>query len=125
MDFGEVNADITYDNDSNAPSIEVETNDVLDENDSDYRRQDIDFKFKNLGKIYSATASANNNVGTPNVTVTPSIENGKQKLDFNFSNIKGEQGIQGVEGPMPRIRTQGNITISPDAQNPEPRGTLT
>ena len=123
MDFGEVDANITYDNNSNAPSIEVETNNVLNENDPDYRRQDIDFKFKNLGKIYSATASANNNVGVPNVTVTPSIEDNKQKLHFTFSNIKGEQGIQGIEGPMPRLKPEINLTVTPGDSSQDPAGT--
>jgi len=123
MDFGEVNADVTYDNNLDAPSIEVETNDVLDEDDSDYRRQDIDFKFKNLGKIYSATASVDDNVGIPNVTVTPSIEDNRQKLHFNFSNIKGEQGIQGIEGPMPRLRPEINLTVTPGDSSQDPAGT--
>lgn len=122
MDFGNVNANITYDNNSNAPSVEVETDNIIDENNPDYRRQDIDFKFKNLGKIYSATASADNNVGTPNVTVTPSIENNKQKLHFTFSNIKGKQGIQGVEGPMPQLRPEVNLTVTPGDSSQDPTG---
>lgn len=123
MDFGKINANIAYDDSLNAPFIEIETNDVLDENDPDYRRQDIDFNFKNLGKIYSATASADDNVGIPNVTVTPSIENDKQKLHFNFSNIKGDQGIQGVEGPMPRLKPEINLTVTPGDSSQDPAGT--
>ena len=133
MDFGNITATLEYPDGEEAnerPTIEPFVMNVDGRNpnpgdvkDSDYRRQDINFKFKNLGRIYSTTASADDNVGIPNVTVDPSIdENGKQKLHFTFSNIKGDQGIQGVDGPMPQLRPEVNLTVMPGDASSDPTG---
>ena len=42
-----------------------------------------------------ATATIDNNVGTPTVTVTPSKSNGKTTLAISFRNLKGVKGDKG------------------------------
>lgn len=42
-----------------------------------------------------ATATVDNNIGTPTVSVTPSKSNGKTTLTFSFKNLKGEKGDKG------------------------------
>lgn len=47
---------------------------------------------KTLDLNITADGSVDNVVGTPSVEITQSVENNKQKLYFNFKNIKGEKG---------------------------------
>ena len=48
--------------------------------------------------ITDITASVDNNVGTPNVVITEGGEETARTYDFAFHNLKGEQGIQGIQG---------------------------
>lgn len=47
---------------------------------------------KTLDLNITAEGSVDNAVGTPSVEINQSVENNKQKLSFNFKNIKGEKG---------------------------------
>lgn len=53
---------------------------------------------KTLDLNITAEGSVDNVVGTPSVEITQSVENNKQKLYFNFKNIKGEKGDIGDKG---------------------------
>lgn len=53
---------------------------------------------KTLDLNITAEGSVDNVVGTPSVEITQSVENNKQKLSFNFKNIKGEKGDIGNKG---------------------------
>ena len=53
---------------------------------------------KTLDLNITAEGSVDNVVGTPSVEITQSVENNKQKLSFNFKNIKGEKGDIGDKG---------------------------
>ena len=46
----------------------------------------------------SASATVNNTVGTPSVTVTKSGTDESPNFTFNFENLKGEKGEQGIPG---------------------------
>lgn len=45
-----------------------------------------------------ATASVDNTVGTPSVDVSVTEQGGNKVMDFDFHNLKGEQGVQGETG---------------------------
>lgn len=49
--------------------------------------------------ISGATASINNNVGTPSVRVITKGTDLNRSFDFVFENLKGEKGDIGVQGP--------------------------
>lgn len=53
---------------------------------------------KTLDLNITAEGSVDNAVGTPSVEIIQSVENNKQKLSFNFKNIKGEKGDIGDKG---------------------------
>ena len=53
---------------------------------------------KTLDLNITAEGSVDNAVGTPSVEINQSVENNKQKLSFNFKNIKGEKGDIGDKG---------------------------
>lgn len=53
---------------------------------------------KTLDLNITADGSVDNVVGTPSVEINQSVENNKQKLSFNFKNIKGEKGDIGDKG---------------------------
>lgn len=53
---------------------------------------------KTLDLNITAEGSVDNAVGTPSVEINQSVENNKQKLSFNFKNIKGEKGDIGNKG---------------------------
>ena len=53
---------------------------------------------KTLDLNITAEGSVDNVVGTPSVEINQSVENNKQKLSFNFKNIKGEKGDIGDKG---------------------------
>lgn len=53
---------------------------------------------KTLDLNITAEGSVDNAVGTPSVEINQSVENNKQKLSFNFKNIKGEKGDIGEKG---------------------------
>lgn len=60
--------------------------------------------------ITGATATVNNTVGTPSVTVTSSGTELTRSFNFDFRNLKGEQGIQGVQGEQGIAGTNATIT---------------
>lgn len=107
MDFGVPSA--TIDKKYGTPQVTITPTNI--EDGADTRQQNLVFDFKNMGvTIDSAEGTVDNTVGNPRVTVTPSIydNNTKQKLSFAFEGIKGEQGDV---GPMPRLKSTGNVTI--------------
>lgn len=53
---------------------------------------------KTLDLNITADGSVDNVVGTPSVEINQSVENNKQKLSFNFKNMKGEKGDIGEKG---------------------------
>lgn len=53
---------------------------------------------KTLDLNITTEGSVDNAVGTPSVEINQSVENNKQKLSFNFKNIKGEKGDIGDKG---------------------------
>lgn len=53
---------------------------------------------KTLDLNITADGSVDNVVGIPSVEINQSVENNKQKLSFNFKNIKGEKGDIGDKG---------------------------
>lgn len=53
---------------------------------------------KTLDLNITAEGSVDNAVGIPSVEITQSVENNKQKISFNFKNIKGEKGDIGNKG---------------------------
>lgn len=59
----------------------------------------------------SASATVNNNIGTPSVTVTKSGTDESPIFTFNFENLKGEQGIPGEKGDNGESAGFGNIDV--------------
>lgn len=85
----------------------------------------------------SASATVNNNAGTPSVTVTKSGTNESPNFTFNFENLKGDQGIQGPRGDqgpagndgtngedgatfIPSVSAEGELSWTNDKGLPNP-----
>lgn len=118
MDFGISSA--TIDKKYGTPQITITPTNIDD--GADTRQQNLAFNFKNMGvQIDSAEGTVDNTVGNPRVTITPSVydNNTKQKLSFAFQGIKGEQGNV---GPMPQLRQQVNLTVTPGDPGQDPTG---
>ena len=75
-----------------------------------------EFPITGVAPDITVTASVDNNVGTPSVTVTKSGENDAPTYQLDFKNLKGDtgprgvQGIQGVQGPPVPIDTTLSTT---------------
>ena len=71
-----------------------------------------------------ATASIDDTIGTPSVTVTKTLEEDKINFDFDFKHLKGnqgergEQGIQGIPG-VPGERGPQGIPGVPGERGPQ------
>ena len=118
MDFGTHSA--TIDKKYGVPQVDIGTENIDD--GADTRKQNLTFNFKNMGVVIdSADGTVDNTVGNPRVTITPSVydNNTKQKLHFDFKGIKGNQGIQ---GPMPQLRPEINLTVTPGDASSDPAG---
>ena len=62
----------------------------------------------------TATASVNNDVGTPEVIVTKTRDESQVvNFDFDFRNLKGDQGIQGEKGDEGERGPKGEIGATP------------
>ena len=79
------------------------------------------------------TATVNNTVGTPSVSVSTSGANTSKNLAFTFSNLKGEKGDPGTNGTNGKDGTNGsngaaagfgNVTASVDANVGTPSVTV-
>lgn len=57
--------------------------------------------------ISKVNATIDNNVGTPSVTVDLGGTELNRTFTFNFKNLKGERGIQGIQGPKGETGSQG------------------
>lgn len=66
--------------------------------------------------IISATAEVGATVGIPSVTVTKSGTTEAPNFNFNFQNLKGEQGNPGSDGVTPIITA--NATVDNTSGNP-------
>lgn len=59
-----------------------------------------EFPITGVAPNITVTASVDNNVGTPSVTVTKTGENDTPTYHLDFKNLKGDTGPQGVQGPQ-------------------------
>lgn len=68
------------------------------------------------------TASVDSGYGTPSVTVTASGPDTAKVFDFEFSNLKGDQGIQGPQGPQGPKGDTGDMASGFYVGTTEPQG---
>lgn len=61
--------------------------------------------------IISATATVDDNVGTPSVNVTKTGSDAAPSFNFAFSNIKGDRGLQGATGPQGPAGQDGETVV--------------
>ena len=71
--------------------------------------------------VITATASVDNNSGTPSVTVTKTGTDAAPSFAFDFSNLKGDPGPQGPAGPTGSQGPQGERGLqgATGAQGPQ------
>ena len=70
--------------------------------------------------VSNATASVDNNTGTPSVTVTTTDTEEGMDIDFSFHNLKGATGAAGQDGD-----SVGTVTASVDNNTGTPSVTVT
>lgn len=70
--------------------------------------------------VSNATASVDNNTGTPSVTVTTTDTEEGMDIDFSFHNLKGTTGAAGQDGD-----SVGTVTASVDNNTGTPSVTVT
>lgn len=72
--------------------------------------------------ILDITAAIDDNVGTPNVEITTSVEGLDKRIHLEFFNLKGERGEQGIQGEKGDKGDKGDQGIQ-GIRGPEgPRG---
>lgn len=82
-----------------------------------------EFPITGVAPDITVTASVDNNVGTPSVSVTKTGENDKPTYNLNFKNLKGDtgpqgvQGIQGIQGPPVTFDTTVSTTSHNGVEN--------
>ena len=85
-----------------------------------------EFPITGVAPDITVTASVDNNIGIPSVTVTKSGENDAPTYQLDFKNLKGAtgtqgiqgvQGVQGVPGPPVTLDTSVSITSHNGVEN--------
>ena len=101
--------------DSNYGKLEITTTDPTSGDTETYLTSRIAAGFG------EPTATIDNNVGIPSVSVSASGLNTEKVFSFEFHNLKGEQGAQGIQGVQ---GYQGNMITDIDVVNNEVQFTL-
>ena len=107
--------EITDPEDSNYGKLEITTTDPTSGDTETYLTSRIAAGFG------EPTATIDNNVGIPSVSVSASGLNTEKVFSFEFHNLKGEQGAQGIQGVQ---GYQGNMITDIDVVNNEVQFTL-
>ena len=85
-----------------------------------------EFPITGVAPDITVSASVDNNIGTPSVTVTKSGENDSPTYQLDFKNLKGDtgaqgiqgvQGVQGVQGPPVTLDTSVSTTSHNGVEN--------
>ena len=85
-----------------------------------------EFPITGVAPDITVTASVDNNVGTPSVSVTKTGENDTPTYQLDFKNLKGAtgaqgiqgvQGVQGVQGPPVTLDTSASTTSHNGVEN--------
>jgi hypothetical protein len=63
------------------------------------------------GTIDVVTATVDETVGTPTVSISLGGTPSSRTINFAFSGLKGEQGIQGIQGPSGYVLTDEDIEL--------------